>query len=161
MLVKLESFPQGSGMKIKNILKPPPRKDWKKQRPSTPIHKLRVTPKLEILQTNHPLKTHHLIVATSLLALLAFGGWFLGKLGASLPLKVRVFLLKATPENRKAGTPKNGGSLQGGPLPVITGFITPINGLVLITLVIGVINPVITGRGPTLYSLPSLLMSFG
>ena len=41
-------------------------------------------------------------------------------------------------------------------LPVINGVITPINGLingyitVLITLVIGVINPDITGRGPTL-----------
>ena len=49
---------------------------------------------------------------------------------------------------------RNGFS-QGGPLAVINGLITPINGLikwltVLITLVIGVVNPVITGRGPTL-----------
>ena len=43
--------------------------------------------------------------------------------------------------------------LQDGPLPVINGVITwPYKWLtVLITLVIGVINPVITGRGPTLY----------
>ena len=39
---------------------------------------------------------------------------------------------------------------QIGPLPVINGVVTPINGLRVITLVIGVITQVITGRGPTL-----------
>ena len=48
--------------------------------------------------------------------------------------------------------------VQGGPLAVVNGVITPLNGLIngyitaLIALVMGVINPVITGRGPTLYS---------
>ena len=74
--------------------------------------------------------THHLIVATSLLALLAFSGWFRGNWEPSFCL-LEGFLLKATPENRRLIPPKNGGSLYNvGPLQVITGFITPINGLI-------------------------------
>ena len=73
--------------------------------PSTSLESRQSRPNWN-LQTNHPLKTHHLIVATSLLALLAFGGVKLGNWEPPLPLKVRVFLLKATPEKPKARTPK-------------------------------------------------------
>ena len=47
--------------------------------------------------------------------------------------------------------------LQGGPLPVVNGVITPINGLInryitgIITLLLEVTTSSITGRGPTLY----------
>ena len=47
----------------------------------------------------------------------------------------------------------NSASFQGGPLLVIHRVITPINGLIngvtgVITLLIGIITPFITGRGP-------------
>ena len=45
-------------------------------------------------------------------------------------------------------------SLQGGPVLVISGVITPLNGLGVITLLIGVITPLITSRGPPCTGYP-------
>ena len=49
-----------------------------------------------------------------------------------------------------------GGRAECGPLPVMNGVITPINGLIngyksgIVILLVGVVTPSITGRGPTL-----------
>ena len=76
-------------------------------------------------------------------------------LGHSVASTRGVPLKRTVDPSEKSDVKKERLSSQGGPLAVINGVITPINGrfwwlTVLITLVIGVINPVITGRGPTL-----------
>ena len=101
------------------------------------------SPLIQHFQPGHSKKPHgHPVVLAHLV----------GYLDHQIP---KVFSYLWTPFKKTHG--KNAGLVQGGPLPVIHGLITPINSLIIgfswsyFPLVIGVITQVIFGRGPTLW----------